>query len=225
MIFVAVLLLFCILFYSFVSKNLKESFEQQNYLIVCAKYNKNTDFLTKTSIPSIVIEKNKDVPNVGTEATSYLHYILQNYDSLPENLIFIHDENGSWHHEGDITDNLDKWISQYEKKGSTYYEFNNMKIEKSSAYHNEAEKELWTQVFEPHICKYDDALPVSGRCCAQFIVSKKQILKHPKVFYQKYYDWLIDNTSGEGLGDKNDIYSGYNTGRYAEWSWRFIFSP
>ena len=228
MIFIAVILLFCILLYSYLEKNLtKESFEQRDqndYLIVCAKYNKNTDFLNKTSIPSVVIEKT-DVPNVANEATSYLYYILQNYNSLPKNLIFIHDENGSWHHEGNITDNIETWIKEYEKLGSLYYEFNNMDIEKPNDYHNDAEKELWTNVFEPHIGKYEEANPSCGKCCAQFIVSNKQILKHPKEFYQKYYDWLIEKTSGEGNGDKNDIYSGYNTSRYAEWSWRFIFSP
>ena len=225
MIIIAVLLLFCILLYSFVSKNLTDSFEQRDYLIVCAKYNKNTDFLKMTSIPSLVIEKHKDVPNKAHEATSYLYYILENYDSLPENLIFIHDENSSWHHEGNITDNLEKWIKTYEKKGGLYYEFNNMKIEKPRDYHNDAEKELWTNVFEPYIGKYEEADPACGLCCAQFIVSKKQILRHPKEFYQKYYDWLIQKTSCEGNGDQHDIYSGYNTSRYAEWSWRFIFSP
>jgi hypothetical protein len=224
MIVVACVLLFFVVIYAILSNQTKESFQEREYLIVCAKYNKNTDFLKKTSIPSIVIEKNKDVPNVAHEATSYLYYILQNYESLPPNIIFIHDENGSWHHEGNITDNLEKWIKEYEKKG-LYYEFNNMKIEKPEDYHNEAEKELWTKVFEPHIGKYKEAAPFCGKCCAQFIVSKKQILKHPKSFYQDYYDWLLENTSGEGNGDPKDMYSGYNTSRYAEWSWRFLFSP
>ena len=103
--------------------------------------------------------------------------------------------------------------------------YNNMKIEKPQDYHNEAEKDLWVQVFEPHIGKYEEVTPLCGKCCAQFIVSKKQITRHPKEFYQKYYDWLLENTSCEGNGDQNDIYSGYNTSRYAEWSWRFIFSP
>ena len=134
MIVVACVLLFFVVIYAILSNQHKESFQEREYLIVCAKYNKNTDFLKNTSIPSIVIEKNKEVPNVAHEATSYLYYILQNYESLPPNVIFIHDENGSWHHEGDITDNLEKWIKEYEKEGG-YYEFNNMKIEKPKDYH------------------------------------------------------------------------------------------
>lgn len=201
-----------------------EPFSTNDYLVVCARYNKNTDFLKQLTIPYKVIEKDT-VPNIANEATSYLYYILQNYDSLPENVIFIHDENESWHHEGKITEKIEGWIKEYEKSGGKYYEFNNMTIEKPEEFHTEAEKELWQKVFEPHICKYDEASPFAGKCCAQFIVSKKQILQHSKQFYQDYYDWLIENTSEEGNGDSSDMYSGYNTSRYAEWSWRFIFSP
>ena len=221
MIFIAFILLCLTLFFR---KN--ESFQSNPYLVVCSKYNKNTDFLNDLSIPSLVIEKNV-VPNVANEATTYLYYILQNYDTLPENVIFIHDENESWHHDGKITEKIESWIKTYEQSGSKYYEINksDMIINKPDEYHNDAEKELWTQVFEPHIGNYKEVTPLTGKCCAQFIVSKKQIRKHPKDFYQKYYNWLIENTSGEGNGDSKDIYSGYNTSRYAEWSWRFIFSP
>lgn len=215
--------LFFVLFILQIYTN-KESFQTKDYMVVCARYNKNTDFLKQLTIPYKVIEKDS-VPNVANEATSYLYYILQNYDILPENVIFIHDENESWHHEGKITEKIEEWIQEYEKSGGKYYEFNNMTIEKPQEFHTEAEKELWQKVFEPHICKYSEATPVAGKCCAQFIVSKKQIQKHPKKFYQDYYDWLIENTTAEGNGEASDMYSGYNTSRYAEWSWRFIFSP
>jgi hypothetical protein len=38
------------------------------------------------------------------------------------------------------------------------------------------------------------------------------------------YNWFIENTHGEGNGDKENLNSSFNTGRYAEWTWRFIFS-
>jgi hypothetical protein len=122
---------------------------------------------------------------------------------------------------------MNSWIKKYEQSGSKYFEINKpeLSINKPDEYHNQAEKELWTQVFEPHIGNYNEAAPLTGKCCSQFIVSKNQIHKHPKDFYQKYYNWLVDNTKGEGNGDPEDMYSGFNTGRYAEWSWRFIFSP
>jgi hypothetical protein len=42
---------------------------------------------------------------------------IENYDNLPENVIFIHDEDESWHHDGKITDNIYKWIDEYERGG------------------------------------------------------------------------------------------------------------
>jgi hypothetical protein len=215
---VVILLLLTLLFQR------KEPFESRDYLIVCARYNRNTDFLKEINIPHKVIDKTV-VPNIANEATSYLYYILENYEKMPKHMIFIHDENQSWHHEGKITEKIDGWIKEYEKLGSTYYEFNTMDIQKPAEYHSEAERDLWENVFEEHICKYKDAPANGGKCCAQFIVSKKQIHKHPKEFYQKYYNWLIDNTTEEGNGSPHDVYSGFNTSRYAEWSWRFIFSP
>lgn len=224
MILIAVILILILLFLTFFLYKVSFEQDQNNYLIVCARYNRNTDFLKEMSIPSVVIDKTV-VPNVANEATSYLYYIIKNYETLPDNLIFIHDENTSWHHNGKITENIKTWIKEYEKTGSTYYEFNNMDIDKPAEYHTDAEKELWESVFENHVCPYKNASPHAGKCCAQFIVSKKQIQQHPKQFYQDYYNWLIDNTTEEGNGSPEDMYSGYNTSRYAEWSWRFIFSP
>jgi hypothetical protein len=202
-----------------------------NYHIVCAKYKKNVDFLKDIDISYSVMEKGIDVPNVANEASSYLFYIIENYDNLPENIIFIHDENESWHHDGKITDNIYKWIDEYEKKGKTYYEFNNMIINKNGEnmpkdlYNtNVAYKNFWDNVMRNYIGEYETCTPEKGTCCAQYIISRNNILDKPKKFYEDFYNWLIDNTNGEGNGDSNDIYSGNMTGRYAEWSWRFIFN-
>ena len=209
----------------------RESFtERENYddyIIVCAKYDKPTEFLNtfEKPIKSVVLEKKKQVPNKANEASTYLYYIIENYDNLPENIIFIHDENESWHHTGKITDELYKWIDEYEKTGKTYYEFNNIEITKNDAYiANDAFKHFWNSIFKPYRGEYVDAKPDTGKCCAQFIVSKQNILKLPKDFYEKYYNWLIENTNGEGKGSIDDKYSGYNTGLYAEYTWRNLFT-
>jgi len=83
-------------------------------------------------------------------------------------------------------------------------------------------KKLYEDVYKPYnIIMKTKNTPSIG--CAQFIVSKKAIHKNPKDFYEKLYLWLIDNTNGEGSGDSNDLYSGYFTGRYLEWTWHLIF--
>ena len=51
---------------------------------------------------------------------------------------------------------------------------------------------------------------------------KKTILLNSKQFYIYFYNWLIDNTIGEGNGASEDKYSGRYTSRFSEWLWRAI---
>jgi hypothetical protein len=201
-----------------------------DYMIVCAKYNKNTNFLQDIPIQSVVITKDIDVPNKANEASSYLYYIINNYNNLPNNLIFIHDEDESWHHEGYITKNIYKWIYNFEKNGSTYYEFNNKYYNKNDAKKYEHDVydmfiKYWEYIFETPITNYENTPSTRYLCCAQFIVSKKVIMKRPLEFYKKIYDWLMDNSNENGskTSGLNDPNSGYYMGMYLEWTWRFIF--
>lgn len=201
-----------------------EGFSSDDYHIVCANYTNQVDFLNEINLSNTVVKKNIDVPNKANEATSYLHYIIKNYENLPSNIIFIHDENESWHHSGKITEKIKEWIEKYEQNGKMYYEFNNMTINKSDIYdNNPVFKEYWDTCLKNTKGDYNDAMPEQGKCCAQFIVSKERILENPKEFYINLYDWLINKTDGEGNGDQNSLYSGHYTGRYLEWTWRFIF--
>ena len=89
---------------------------------------------------------------------------------------------------------------------------------------NVAFKSYWDNCLKSSIGNYDAATPEKGKCCAQFIVSREKLLEKPKEFYITMYDWLINNTDGLGNGDVNNIFSGWWTSRYAEWTWRYIFS-
>lgn len=205
---------------------------KNNYHIVVAKYKKDVSFLDETGIPYTVVTK-EEVPNKGHEATSYLHYIIKNYENLQENLIFIHDENESWHHTGKITENVHKWIKGYEKSGSRYYEFNFNTTVPSVPVRgiamdlyskNEAYQDYYDTCLRKELGSPDQITPEKGLCCAQFIISRETILVRDKEFYQRIYDWLVKNTNGEGNGDPKDSYSGYNTSRYLEWGWAAIFN-
>jgi len=203
-----------------------------DYHIVCARYNKDITFLNNIPIKNTIIQKYKDVPNIANEATSYLYYIINNYENLPKNIIFIHDENESWHHDGKITENIYNWINEYINYGKNYYEFNNKEFDKyyknnghPDAYNRiKGFKKFWDDNLKNEIGEYKDAKPECGKCCAQFIISKQQILKRSKIFYNNIYIWLINNSSGEGNGSGYDEYSGFMLGRYVEWTWRFIFN-
>jgi hypothetical protein len=222
-------------------EGLDNSINYDDYIIVCAKYNKNTDFLNDTPIPSIVLEKGDgpgQVINKANETTSYLYYIIHNYDSLPPHIIFIHDEDESWHHDGKITGNIEKWIQEYIEKGSTYYNFNNRQqgfdeIDlENGCLRKKGEnvetpfwipgfKDLYDNTMKPYNIPLRKSNP--SACCAQFIVSRDVIRSHPKEMYEKMYSWYENKTNSLGNGDPGHNYSGYNTSRYAEWAWYYLF--
>jgi len=238
LLFCFLLLFFILLYFTLSSFNTNENYNLK-YHIVCARYNKDVEFLKKTGISYSVMQKGDadgEVPNKANEATSFLYYIINNYDNLPDNMIFIHDEDESWHHEGKITEKLTEWILEYEKQEKGYYEFNNKQLNtknfseinnsslKNTFSVNEAGKNFWND------CMYDDygefnenLISPGSKCCAQFIVSNKTIHRHNKIFYEKIYNWLILKTNGTGVGSREDEYSGYMTGRYLEWTWNIIF--
>lgn len=88
------------------------------YKIIVAKYNEDIDWLLVDN-NVIVYNKGKKllsegfngklVKNVGREAETYLHYIIDNYDDLPDVLIFT---------QGNITDHL---VDKYKGLNSLEY--------------------------------------------------------------------------------------------------------
>jgi hypothetical protein len=233
LLYILYIIVVLILFYLIYLKYTVNKYTVNKYTIVCSRYDKNTKFLDKLSnnFDIKIIQKKKinydkkyvdhEVINKANEATSYLSYIIKYYDNLPENMIFIHDENESWHHEGKITDNITKWIKEYEKSNG-FYEFNNSKTDScESCYNNNVFKELWEKLIPNKKLKNHK---FDGKCCAQFIISKDTILSNSIDLYIFFFNWLVNNTRGEGNGNPDDLYSGNRTGRYSEWLWKAIFT-
>jgi hypothetical protein len=233
------LMLLCLGFVYLMSTNFKTNERyRHNYHIVCARYKNNVQFLNNAGISYTVVQKGNadgEVPNIANEATSYLYYIIKNYDNLPDNTIFIHDENESWHHDGKLTDKFDEWINHYEDNGLGYFNINKdglavtgKNIQKkiiNNHFLNEGGKSYWDECMADTFGEINLNLFISGdtKCCAQFILSKDTIHRHKKEFYERIYDWLINKTTSEGKGNENDVYSGYFTGRYLEHTWGIIF--
>lgn len=102
----------------------------ESVIIVSTHYNENLDWLRNQNKYAYVIYSKTDksadkyIPrNVGREAESYLHYIIDNYDKLEETIVFIHGHEYAWHQNGsvlDILDNLENPISAYR-----YHNLNN----------------------------------------------------------------------------------------------------
>eukprot|EP00929_Paragymnodinium_shiwhaense_P049825 TRINITY_DN25128_c0_g1_i1.p1 TRINITY_DN25128_c0_g1~~TRINITY_DN25128_c0_g1_i1.p1 ORF type:complete len:200 (+),score=44.77 TRINITY_DN25128_c0_g1_i1:233-832(+) len=179
--------------------------------------------MSKTAAPFA----HERVPNVANEATSLLKYILNHYDDLPSNIIFVHDEDASPHHRGKISENLPEWIGKYEATGGGYYEFNSFElIDKRGLQEDVSVLGFWKKCMHETFGRLVAVEPEYGKCCAQFIVSKRRILCRPRAFYKQLYDFLLAGAKRQERGSYLSERFDYNeyAGRLLEWSWRFIFN-
>ena len=49
-------------------------------------------------------------------------------------------------------------------------------------------------------------------CCAEFLVARERILRHPRAFYEHLRDWINDTELDR-----------YRTGRVFEYMWHYMF--
>ena len=165
--------------------------------------------------------------NKGREANAYLTYIVNNYDRLPDTIVFLHSHrNGypkAWHNDADEYDNVrsirDLQIDFVQQQGyanlrcigipgcpDEIQPFRDPPEEHRASEH--ALPEAWRYMFGKV-----DIPPVLGTaCCSQFAVSRKQIFARPKSDYSRYLKWLMHT-------DLDDAVSG----RVFEYLWHVIF--
>ena len=140
------------------------------------------------------------MPNIGCEAGSYLKFIIERYDTLPDHVAFIHGHEEAYHQLGDrpIFDMIR--TANIEKYG--FIDLNNAwRCMISSSQLNE---------FIVPLQKLGIHLPPIFITCsgAQFIVSKEYIQRNPKDYYTK----LLST-----MRTKNDAIM-------LEYTWQYIFT-
>jgi hypothetical protein len=202
--------------------------------VVISRYSENVDWKNRLMYDSVVYEKNKpgykyNIPvNKGNEASVYFKYIVDHYHSLPEYVIFVHGHESDWHHKASIVDTIHSLSFQngYANINDTDQTFELCKTSKGFNVKNFIKSEQvdeqdvydhgmdewWREAMEEYFGKFDGKV-VSDTCCAQFVVSRDAILRHPLSFYEKQYNWLVTT----------DIENAYS-GRFYEWTWKYIFT-
>ena len=166
-------------------------------IIVVARYNENVDW-TKQFANVLIYNKGTDLndftnaintENVGREGHTYYKYICDNYDNLEDYTIFL--QGNPFDHSPNVVSNINNYLTQ----------INNNLINIEFAYLSE--KILPCNLTN---CSFHLNLPLSESyeklfgekkelnfnfgAGAQFIVSKTQILKRPKKFYEKIVQML-----------------------------------
>lgn len=226
-----------------------------NICIVSAHYNEDVDWLIKQekypyciytkTMKDISPEKGKYITtNVGAEAESYLRYIVDNYNNLPDVMVFIHGHETSWHNKGTILQVLEE---MGDLQAYTYKSLNNScwnlhlmssnitsdDIEKHKAYKNMAYKvgsyvylHTHHQIVEKYLDQFkylhnlspDEVAKISftmSRSSAQFVVNSEMIKRLPHEYWKELlYRMYI-------LGSKDD---GKSVAYLFEHSWFWIIT-
>lgn len=182
----------------------------QNTTVVVSRWDADTSWtqkLVEKGFRVIVYEHgtNNNSPynlpaNVGREASAYTRYIRDFYDNLTLYTVFVHDHEFSWHHEGSLVDILlHKVTSLCSPK---YVNFNNRCT-------GDVHNDLWPMTksfFNKYLKLYLGPISTYGnwtlgnRCCAQFLVHRDRIRRHPRKMYVDMYKYFIANSTTDPIG-------------------------
>jgi hypothetical protein len=185
-----------------------------SYKIIVARYNENLDWLRSEKQNCIIYNKGQKlgidneimIPNIGRESETYLHYIITNYDKLPDVIVFtqgrIADHRGSddvkhlldMMHEAFYFSKSQNFIRHNDKKKEdgvykpwncwdSDWNFINGEYALGDAY-KDNKPSKFIDWFKENINKnYPN--PIKIYCNAIFAVKKELILNRPIEYYKK----------------------------------------
>ncbi len=201
--------------------------------VVIARYDENVSWTTKLNMPYTIIQKQPNL-NVGTESWAFVHFIIENYENLPDRILFVHGHENSYHQDHPtwyIANNLN-WNLEYmnintrrfdEQYISSIDDFEDIERHYRKSYKlwiADNWYDLYGSLPRPHTLFF---LGYN-----QFVLSKKNILRHPKDFYKRMLKWLettdIDRKMYVGPSYNFDRAKAYVSGRICEYTWHYIFT-
>ena len=208
------------------SRDFKPIIRREKISVVCARYNRNVDFLINLRYvtPMEIFIYDKETPenplnipvNKGNEASVYLKYIVDHYDQLSEYTFFIQDEEFAWHHSGSIIDKFREALDSNKK----YYNINDLAHWDKPNLIPPHLYQILLQWYAEYVEEYiplskvpnTDDLIYGHRGAAQFLVHRDLIHGLPKEFYERLYNWIITT----------DLQN-YVSGRLLEWTWHVFW--
>ncbi|KAI4119538.1 MAG: hypothetical protein LQ345_000600 [Seirophora villosa] len=179
---------------------------------------------------SITIANNPAAPkhapkNKGHEVMIYLTYLIDNYDRLPDIVLFMHSHRWTHHNNHLLGFDASQMIRALNNAHVVREGYVNMRCHWSPG----CPEWLRTNTGQDTLGKQEesvlercwqelfpfDPLPsfLAQPCCAQFALSKARVLSLPRSRYIFYRDWILKTP----LSD-------YISGRIWEYSWQYLFT-
>ena len=162
--------------------------------IVVSRYNEDIEW-TEEFTDVVIYNKGEKLEcstevllnNVGREGHSYYTYIYENYDSLPDHVIFL--QGNAFDHSPNLARNLYYLKNTWSWRPHVTFAFISETIIQCNLSNNDRSLPL-ADVYEKVFGKKKTELAFDFGAGGQFIVSKEQILKRPKQFYSNIIDLL-----------------------------------
>lgn len=167
--------------------------------------------------------------NKGHEAMVYLTYIIDNYDDLPDTVLFFHPHQFTWHNNILLDLDSKKTIERLNDARAARDGYFNARCHHDPGcpdwLHPDRPSAQWDLVhkneerfFTPHVWRElhpEAPVPytISQPCCAQFAVSGERIRSRPRSDYLHYRDWLLNTELADEI-----------SGRIMEYTWQYIFT-
>ncbi|KAF2686670.1 hypothetical protein K458DRAFT_298200 [Lentithecium fluviatile CBS 122367] len=163
--------------------------------------------------------------NKGREGMVYLTFIIDNYDSLPDNVLFIHPNRYQWHNDDPDYDGLPMLrhfqLPYLEKEG-----YVNIRCAwslgcpaeiKPLAEEGEHRENVhaggdYKKAFQILFPGKEVPREVGVSCCAQFAATREKIRERNKEDYARWRKWLLETELDDSI-----------SGRVMEYSWHMIF--
>lgn len=192
-----------------------------DYDVIVYNKGKNEDFVKSPKIIKI-----ESIPNVGRESHSYLYHIIYQYDNLADITIFLPGTVDFKYKKEDsiklIRDVEAKKTTCFLEKVSDLYEkFKNFQMEKYASRYQQnfkvnSENDLSPAPYRPFgkwfHSHWGNKKVTNMSFSGIFAVHKKDILQHPKSYY-------------EDLIKELEVSSNPEVGHYFERAWGAVFSP
>lgn len=155
----------------------------------------------------------KSESNYGADAHLYLSYIIENYENLPDNILFLQHHRNDWSQDFDAPKIVDmiRWdYNDFFNVGSRGH-YNRLFIQGDYGHGSPKDwlRNSW-HIFEG---KFDFPEEIFYYAGGQFKVSRSSILQHTKEFYQRLDSWL-----------KSTDYPYWISARVFEYTWHLIFT-
>jgi hypothetical protein len=153
--------------------------------IVLAKYKEDTSWADAYD-SVFVVEKGVHLPNEGREPTSYLWYIMENYDSLEGKYFFL---------QGDPRDHcpgIAKELGNTEGDFRWFSERANYTCDMMGRPHDNVDLRAFLNACG---IEYDKNNITFTGCCL-FMISADKLKSKPKEYYQKVYDAVVNTPRG-----------------------------